>query len=223
MKLSAWRPPSPATDAASSAPCPAIAALSGMQSWRGTIPVVMLLFALAWLTMLGATTLTPPVDDLEQLTWVRALRWGGYKHPPLPTFLLWLPVSLFGLSGWITYILGAATTLSALTMLWRFLCAVRGKAYASVALLAMLCITFYNRRLYYYNHKVVLMWFVVASAICCWQAFATRRMRWWCALGAAPRAWRTRAPRAAARCTSSSAIRAAQPRWRSICRIDHSC
>jgi len=185
MNLTARSRPLPATDVVSSAPGAAIAAHPGMQPWRWTIPLVMLLFALAWLTMLDATTLTPPVDNLEQLTWVRALQWGYYKHPPLPTFLLWLPVFLFGLSGWITYILGAAVTLSALAVLWRFLCAVRGKAYASVALLAVLCITFYNGRLYYYNHNVVLMWFVVASATCCWQAFATRRMRWWCALGAA--------------------------------------
>ena len=49
----------------------------------------------------------------------------------------------------------------------------------------MLCITYYNGRLRYYNHNVVLMLAVVASAWCCWQAFDTKRLHWWLALGIA--------------------------------------
>ena len=143
----------------------------------------LLLFAAVWLGMLGATSLVPPADNIEQLTWVRSLEWGYYKHPPLPTWLMWLPARLFGLGAWTSYGLGAACTLGALWLLWRLLVTLRGTTYAGVALLAVLCITYYNGRLNYYNHNIVLLLFSTASAALTWQAFATRRLRWWAALG----------------------------------------
>jgi 4-amino-4-deoxy-L-arabinose transferase-like glycosyltransferase len=140
-------------------------------------------FAAVWLALLGFVNLTPPVDNIEQLTWVRSLEWGYYKHPPLPTWLFWLPVKLFGLSAATSYAMGAACTLGAMGLLWHLLTRLRGSAYATVALLAALCITYYNGRLHYYNHNVVLLLLSTACATLCWQAFATRRLRWWLALG----------------------------------------
>jgi len=159
---------------------------------RGTSPprpsgawVIALLavFAAIWLPHLAQSSLVPPTDNIEQLTWVRSLEWGYYKHPPLPTWVLWLPVQLMGLSGGVTYALGAVFVLAAMGMLWRFLAALRGTVYATAALLAALCITYYNGRLYYYNHEVVLIPFAVASAVLTWKAFVSRQRRWWLWLG----------------------------------------
>lgn len=143
----------------------------------------MLFFALTWLAHLAATSLSPPVDDLEQLTWVRSLEWGYYKHPPLPTWLLWLPIKLFGWSAWTVYTMGAATTLVALGIFWRLVARLRGERHAFVALLAAACISYYNGRLNYYNHEVVLLLATAVSAALTWQAFETGRLRWWAALG----------------------------------------
>ena len=145
----------------------------------------LLLFGVVWLVNLGYTSLSPPVDNIEQLIWVRALEWGYYKHPPLPTWLIWLPVQLFGLSAWTSSVLGATLTLGSMGILWRLLTKMRGSLYASVALLAVLCITYYNGRLYYYNHNVVLLLASTASAALCWQAYSTRQLRWWFGLGLA--------------------------------------
>jgi 4-amino-4-deoxy-L-arabinose transferase-like glycosyltransferase len=143
----------------------------------------LLIFAAVWLPLLAFNSLAPPVDNIEQLTWVRSLEWGYYKHPPLPTWLIWLPVRWLGLSAWTGYVMGAACTLGALGLMWHLLARLRGRTYALVALLAALCITCYNNRLYYYNHEVVLLLLSTASATLCWQAFATRRLRWWLGLG----------------------------------------
>ena len=140
-------------------------------------------FAAVWLGLLAFTSLSPPVDNIEQLIWVHSLEWGYYKHPPLPTWVIWLPASLLGASAWTSYVLGAALTLTGMWILWRLVSTLRGKTHAAVALLAALCITYYNGRLYYYNHNVVLLLLSAASAALCWQAFATRRLRWWAALG----------------------------------------
>lgn len=150
---------------------------------RWTVVIGMLLFAIVWLSQLAFTSLSPPVDDLEQLTWVRSLEWGYYKHPPLPTWLLWLPIRVFGWSAWTVYVMGAATTLAAFGIYWRLLARMRGEHYAFVALLAAACITYYNGRLNYYNHNVVLLLASTACAALTWRAFATQRLRWWAALG----------------------------------------
>ncbi|MDQ6680416.1 MAG: glycosyltransferase family 39 protein [Pseudomonadota bacterium] len=148
-----------------------------------SIAVVLLLFAAVWLTALDATNLSPPVDNIEQLTWVRSLEWGYYKHPPLPTWLIWLPVKLFGLSAWTSYSCGALVTLTAIWVFWRLLLVLRGRTYARVALLAVLCITYYNNRLFYYNHNSVLLLCSALTATFTWKAFETRRLRWWWGLG----------------------------------------
>ncbi len=152
---------------------------------RQAVAIGMLLFSALWLWHLDFTSLSPPTDDLEQLTWVRSLQWGYYKHPPLPTWLLWPLVKLFGWSAWTVYAAGAATTLAAFAIFWRLLAGLRGERYALVALLAAACITYYNGRLYYYNHNIVLLLVSSACALLTWKAFATRRLRWWLALGLA--------------------------------------
>lgn len=145
----------------------------------------LLLFAAIWLTHLAYASLAPPVDLIEQLLWSGSLDWGYYKHPPLSTWLLWLATKLLGSSAPTAYALGAACTLGAVALLWRLLVRLRGQTYAAVALCAVLCITYYNGRLYYFNHNTVLLLFSTLSAVLCWQAFSTRRLGWWVALGLA--------------------------------------
>lgn len=147
------------------------------------VALTLLVFGTVWLALLSFVSLSPPTDNIEQLTWVHSLEGGYYKHPPLPTWLLWIPVRLFGINALTSYAVGAACTLASMAVMWRLLCRLRDERYATIALLAALCITFYNGRLYYYNHNVVLMVFVAASAATYWQAFRTGLTRWWVALG----------------------------------------
>jgi 4-amino-4-deoxy-L-arabinose transferase-like glycosyltransferase len=153
-------------------------------SW-GPVALTLLVFGIVWLALLSFVSLSPPTDNIEQLTWVHSLEGGYYKHPPLPTWLFWIPTRLFGVNALTSYAVGAACTLASMAVMWRLLCRLRGEAYATIALLAALCITYYNVRLYYYNHNVVLMLFVAASAAIYWQAFRTGLTRWWLALGLA--------------------------------------
>ncbi|MEO6407922.1 MAG: glycosyltransferase family 39 protein [Burkholderiaceae bacterium] len=145
----------------------------------------LLLFAIVWLGQLDFSSLSPPADNIEQLTWVRSMQWGYYKHPPLPTWLLWLPVQVLGLTQWTTYLTGALMTLGAMSLMWGLLVALRGRGYATVALLGALCVSYYNGRLNYYNHNIVLLLMSTLAAVMCWQAVATRRLRWWIGLGLA--------------------------------------
>jgi 4-amino-4-deoxy-L-arabinose transferase-like glycosyltransferase len=148
-----------------------------------SLAVCALVFAMIWLALLSYTSLTPPADNIEQLTWLNSLEWGYYKHPPLPTWIIWLPAMLFGVQAGTSYAVGAVVTLGSVCLLWRLLCGLHGRQYAAVACAAVLCITYYNGRLYYYNHDVVLMLLATASALFCWRASSTGLLRWWVALG----------------------------------------
>ena len=148
------------------------------------VAVALVLWAAVWLAMLAATSLSPPIDNAEQLTWVRALAWGYYKHPPLPTWLLWPLVRVFGLHEWVAGLAGAATIVAALLVCWRLVFEMRGAQAAGLATLATLCVTYYSGRTNYYNHNMVLLPLVAGAAWCCWRAFERRSMRAWLGVGA---------------------------------------
>ncbi|MDB5730331.1 MAG: glycosyl transferase [Variovorax sp.] len=147
------------------------------------VAVALALWAAVWLLMLASTSLSPPVDNVEQLTWVRTLAWGYYKHPPLPTFLLWPLVQVFGLHEWVASLAGALTIVTALFVCWRLTSELRGAKMAGLATLGTLCITYYSGRTYYYNHNMVLLPLVAGAAWCCWRAFRDRSLPAWLGVG----------------------------------------
>jgi len=151
---------------------------------RGLLLGIIFVWAVAWLLLLNADSLSPPTDNVEQLTWVRSLQWGYYKHPPLPTVLLRPLTDLFGLQPWTTYVLGALMTCSAILIAWRLAARTLGEYPAWLATLGTMCVTYYNGRLNYYNHNIVLLLAVAAAALMCWRAFARRSLFAWTALGA---------------------------------------
>ncbi|NMM81244.1 hypothetical protein B2J86_09965 [Acidovorax sp. SRB_14] len=157
-------------------------ALQGLASVDWTWAILGL-FGVLWLWHLSSVALSPPADNIEQLTWVRSLQWGYYKHPPLPTWALWAFVQVAGWSAWSSYLLGALCTLASLALYAALLREMYGRHYALVGLLAALCITFYNGRLYYYNHNTALTLWVAASAWLWWRILTRPQLRWWLALG----------------------------------------
>lgn len=161
---------------------------AGLMRGRSTgqwLVLVVALFALFWLTALVSTSISPPADNIEQMLWVQSLQWGYYKHPPLPTWLYWIPAKLFGAHAWTTYLAGALVNLASIALFWHLLRQLRGPRFGYIAVLAALCITYYNVRFTNYNHNTVLMLVSTASAALCWQACTTGRLRWWLGLGIA--------------------------------------
>lgn len=149
------------------------------------VAIGLLLFSLLWLAQLTHSSLSPPADNIEQLTWTGALDWGYYKHPPLPTWLLWLAGRMFGVTAWTSYGLAAVMVIMSMVIIWRLLSSMRSREYATLALMAVLCITYYNGRLYFYNHNTVLLLISTASAALIWKAWRTGSPGWWAALGLA--------------------------------------
>lgn len=148
-----------------------------------SVTLTVTLFGMAWLWHLSSVALTVPMDNIEQWVWSHSMQWGYHKHPPLPTWLLALPQLLFGPSSHTTEVLGAFCTLTTTLIFAHLLSQIWGRPVAVLALLAGLCITFYNGRLNYYNHNILLLLFVALSAQCWWMILQTGQQRWWLGLG----------------------------------------
>lgn len=144
---------------------------------------MMVLFGMLWVWHLSSIALTAPMDNIEQWIWSQSLQWGYHKHPPLPTWLLYAPQMLTGPTAWTSQVLGALCTLISVGVFANLIRQIWGKPLAGLALLAALCITFYNGRLNYYNHNILLLLFVSLSAQCWWMILQNGQRRWWIGLG----------------------------------------
>lgn len=156
--------------------------------WRSPLAAtlaLLLVFGAVWLLLLANAAVTPPMDNIEQTIWLRSLQWGYYKHPPLPTWLAAGAAALGGYGAWPTYVLGAVCILASLLMFWQIMRECRSTTFAHIALLSALCITFYNGRLYYYNHNVAMMPCIAAMVWTCWRLTIRPRLGTWVLLGLA--------------------------------------
>lgn len=147
------------------------------------VPLLMV-FAWLWLGHLGSVALAPPADNIEQLVWMHSLQMGYYKHPPLPTWMMWAFAQVAGDTAQSSAWLGALCTLLSVVVYASLLNKLEGPRFAAVGVLAALSITFYNGRLNYYNHNVVLMLWVACSAWVWWKVVQSRgHLGWWMTLG----------------------------------------
>ena len=149
----------------------------------GELAVGLLAFASIWLLLLILTRNTPPLDNVEQWVWSEGWALGYYKHPPLPT---WLASAVHAVAGrspvWIS-IMGAACVVGALWLCARLLTEVRGRAFAHLAVLAALCITYATQRIDFYNHNTVMMPLMAGIACLMWRVAVTPRLGTWLGIG----------------------------------------
>ncbi|MBP7531708.1 MAG: glycosyltransferase family 39 protein [Ottowia sp.] len=143
----------------------------------------VVLFAALWLVVLLLTRQSPPVDNVEQWVWSHALAWGYYKHPPLPTWIAVGAQAVLGRAPWVIDALGVACGALTFVIFWRLLRRMRGDAFATLALLAVLCLTYSTQRLNYFNHNTVLMPLAAAVIALCWRV-TLQPSRWtWATIG----------------------------------------
>ncbi|MBK6869016.1 MAG: glycosyltransferase family 39 protein [Burkholderiales bacterium] len=142
-----------------------------------------MLFAIAWLALLALAERTPPIDNVEQWVWSHGLAWGYYKHPPLPTWIAAGVQVVLGRTPIVINVLGALCAITTFVMFWHLLRQLYGRAFALLALLAVLCLTYSTQRLHYFNHNTVLMPLTAAIALLLWRA-TNRPWRWtWAVIG----------------------------------------
>ena len=88
-----------------------------------------------WVLLASLTNSGQFADNIEQFVWAQSLEPGYWKHPPLPSWLLWGALKLFGFwSGW-TYLLSAACFCGTAFFGWRIARRIAGARVAGIAVL----------------------------------------------------------------------------------------
>lgn len=149
----------------------------------GALAAGLLVFACAWLLLLAFTRHAPPLDNVEQWVWSQGLALGYYKHPPLPTWLAFAVHAVAGRSPiWIS-VMGAACLVGTLWLYAKLLSELCGRAFAHLAVLAALCITYATLRIDLYNHNTVMMPLMAGVACLMWRVTVAPRLRTWLGIG----------------------------------------
>lgn len=124
---------------------------------------------------------TPPWDNVEELFWGGSLEWGYYKHPPLPSWLMGLLVSLAGRQAWLTYAAGVGCGVGALYILWRWSLGMMPPARAALAVLLGTLVTYHVQRATIFNHNTVQLLPMAGYWWMLWRVLrtpATGRLDW---------------------------------------------
>jgi hypothetical protein len=122
-------------------------------------------------------------DSLEQFIWAQSLEWGYWKHPPLTTWLMHVPLHIWGPHPAWPYVLSAlvfAVTVVASFKITERLFDADGATW--VALLLTLHYGF-TRKAQLYNHNSVLIAFVALTVLATLYALRDQRTWQWLGVG----------------------------------------
>jgi 4-amino-4-deoxy-L-arabinose transferase-like glycosyltransferase len=150
------------------------------------LPVIayLLVYFAFWSAIDTAYNQEPPIDNLEQLNWALHPALGYSKHPPFPTWILWIAEQIFPAGVTLTYLLGAAQVLLTLMLAYALGRETLGTYRAWLGTLMITCISYHTLRMHFFNHNTALLWANAAAMLCTWHAGKTPRLRWWVLLGA---------------------------------------
>ena len=137
-----------------------------------------------WVLLASLTNSGQFADNIEQFVWAQSLEPGYWKHPPLPSWLLWAAVKLFGFwSGW-TYLLSAACFCGTAFFGWRIAGRIAGARVAGIAVLLQGLHLGFSQRAELYNHNTVVILFSSMTVWAVLRALDRSRLRDWALVGA---------------------------------------
>ena len=137
-----------------------------------------------WVLLAGLTNSGQFADNIEQFVWAQSLEPGYWKHPPLPSWLLWAALKLFGFwSGW-TYLLSAACFGGTAFFGWRIAHRIAGARVAAIAVLLQGLHLGFSQRAELYNHNTVVILFSAMTVWAALRALDRSRLRDWALVGA---------------------------------------
>jgi 4-amino-4-deoxy-L-arabinose transferase-like glycosyltransferase len=123
----------------------------------------LLIYLATWTLLMAWLPLSMNADDIEQVVWSRTWQWGYYKHPPLPSLLMYGLSHLFGgPSKGLTAFAAQGCDVVALIYVWLLAKQLLPRKLAIVAVLITSLISYYSFRAVIFNHNTVSFPFTAA-------------------------------------------------------------
>lgn len=137
-----------------------------------------------WVLLAALTNSGQFADSIEQFVWAQSLESGYWKHPPLPSWLLWGAIKVFGFwSDW-TYVLAGLCFAGTALLTWDIARRLGGTRVATIAVLLQGLHLGFSQRAQLYNHNTVLLLFSALTVWAVLRAVASYRTRDWLLAGA---------------------------------------
>ena len=138
---------------------------------------------LIWTVFCAVSHKAPDLDGMEELVWASSLEWGYSKHPPLPSWLMYGLVELFGRPLWLTFFAGQLVSALALWFVFLLGCEFTSPRRALIATLMISVTIYFSLRATIYNHNTAQLWSIAASTWLLFRALRDETMSSWLWLG----------------------------------------
>lgn len=144
-------------------------------------------YLLAWTLCAALLPASMDLDSTEQVIWSRTWQWGYYKHPPMPSLLMYVLNHLFGQpSIGLTVFAAQASNVIGLLYMWLLAKRMLPRQLAITAVLITSLLAYHNFRAYALNHNTVSLPFTAASIYYFYGALRQpERLKLWLYLGIA--------------------------------------
>lgn len=136
-----------------------------------------------WSLLTGLSHSAPDLDGMEELVWASSLELGYTKHPPLPSWFMYLATELLGRPIWLPFLMGQLFSAMGLWFIWKLGCEITTPRRALIATLLVSVTAYFSLRGTIYNHNTAQLWSVTASIWLFYRALRDQRRRDWVWLG----------------------------------------
>ena len=121
------------------------------------------IYLIAWTLLMEYLPSSMHEDDVEQVVWSRTWQWGYYKHPPLPSLLMYVLSHVYGGSSrGLTAFAAQGCNVAALIYVWLLAKQLLPRKLAITAVLITTLISYYSLKAVIFNHNTVSFPFTAA-------------------------------------------------------------
>jgi hypothetical protein len=136
-----------------------------------------------WSLAFWLTYTSLEVDSAEQFAWAFSLENGYWKHPPVPSWIMYGLLQVFGPSLVLPLVAAQASIAIALLLTWRLACAFMSPQRALVAMALTSLVAYHNVGGDNFNHSTALLPFQAAMVLVFYRATRSGNLWLWALTG----------------------------------------
>lgn len=136
-----------------------------------------------WTVLCAISHKAPDLDGMEELVWAASLELGYTKHPPLPSWFMYIATQLIGRPIWLPFLMGQLFSALGLWFVWKLGCEFASRRQALIATLLVSTTAYFSLRGTIYNHNTAQLWSIACATWLFYCALRDQRPILWIALG----------------------------------------
>uniref|UniRef100_UPI0033402AC3 glycosyltransferase family 39 protein n=1 Tax=Castellaniella defragrans TaxID=75697 RepID=UPI0033402AC3 len=136
-----------------------------------------------WTVLCAISHKAPDLDGMEELVWAASLELGYTKHPPLPSWFMYLATGILGRPIWLPFLMGQLFSALGLWFIWKLACEMTTRHMALIVTLLVSVTAYFSLRGTIYNHNTAQLWSIACATWLFYRALRDQHLRDWLWLG----------------------------------------